>query len=148
RVTAHLQRWNIAADDTAGRVLSQTAAGSVMLLMAEIMAERAAPVPLMALLAHPLAGAGEGRALWLERARALERRLRGPRPGPGLAAIADQVARLARADKGIGEWWADVSAMLDPLLAVGHDEETSLADLLDMLAAVGERLCGEGLWAN
>lgn len=148
RVAAHLQRWNIAADDTAGRALSQTAAGGVILLMAEIVAERAAPVPLMALLTHPLVGAGEGRPLGLERARMLERRLRGPRPGPGLEAIAVQIARLARADKGIGDWWEQVSAVLGPLLAGEHDEDASLADLLDMLVAAGEQLCGEALWSN
>lgn len=148
RVTAHLQRWNIAADDTAGRPLSQTAAGSVLLLMAEIVAERAAPVPLMALLAHPLVGSGEGRPLWLERARALERRLRGPRPGAGLDPIAEQVGRLARVDKGVGEWWEHVGAALGPLLAEDHDAEVSLADLLDRLVGAGEALCGDGLWSN
>src|SRR5690606_10700734 len=56
RVVAHLDRWNIQADDSAGRPLSQTAAGRVMLLLAEIVAENAAPVPLMALLGHPLVG--------------------------------------------------------------------------------------------
>ena len=41
------------------------------------MADRAAPVPLFALLEHPLVRAGEARAPWLERARALELGLRG-----------------------------------------------------------------------
>ncbi len=61
RVAAHLRRWNIEADDSAGQPLSQTAAGRVLLLLAEVMAEHAAPVPLVALLEHPLVGAGEGR---------------------------------------------------------------------------------------
>ena len=61
RVIAHLQRWNIAADDSAGRPLPQTAAGRLLLLLAEVWAERAAPVPLVALLGHPLVRAGEAR---------------------------------------------------------------------------------------
>ncbi len=42
RVVAELERWGIAADDTAGVPLAQTAAGRVLLLLAEIMAEQAA----------------------------------------------------------------------------------------------------------
>jgi ATP-dependent helicase/nuclease subunit B len=69
RVVQHLRRWNIAADDSAGSPLSQTAAGRVLLLLAEVAAERAAPVPLVALFTHPLAHAGEDRAAWLGAAR-------------------------------------------------------------------------------
>ncbi|MEC8771786.1 MAG: double-strand break repair protein AddB, partial [Pseudomonadota bacterium] len=54
RVVHHLDRWNITADDSGGRPLSQTPAGRVFLLLAEVMADGAAPVPLMALLGHPL----------------------------------------------------------------------------------------------
>src|SRR5690606_23464452 len=43
RVVQHLRRWNVEADDTAGRPLSQTAAGRVLLLLAEVAAERAPP---------------------------------------------------------------------------------------------------------
>lgn len=135
RVAAHLRRWNITADDSAGRPLSQTAAGRVLLLLAEVMAERAAPVPLMALLEHPLVGAGEGRAEWLETARKLELRLRGPRPEPGL----DPSAKLAEP-----EWWERVSTILAPLLEFGEQER--LAAVIDALAASGEALCGLGLW--
>ncbi|WEK46845.1 MAG: PD-(D/E)XK nuclease family protein [Candidatus Andeanibacterium colombiense] len=135
RVAAHLGRWNIAADDSAGRPLSQTAAGRVLLLLAEVMADRAAPVPLMALLEHPLAGAGEGRAEWLDHARALELRLRGPRREPGLEALAE----LADA-----AWWERVSAALAPLLEFGEDAR--LAALIDALAFAGEALCGLALW--
>ena len=62
RVVHHLARWGIEADDSAGQKLSMTAAGRVFLLLAEVVAKEAAPVPLMALLIHPLVAAGEGRA--------------------------------------------------------------------------------------
>lgn len=148
RVAAHLQRWNIAADDTAGRPLSQPAAGRVLLLLAEIMADHAAPVPLMALLGHPLAGAGEGRPDWLDRARALERELRGPRPEPGLAVPRRIVVQQAEKDPGALAWWDGIEAALAPLLELGARDEAPLADQLDALAAAGEALCGEGLWAR
>ncbi len=148
RVAAHLQRWNIAADDSAGRPLAQTAAGRVLLLLAEIMGDDAAPVPLLALLEHPLVGAGEGRALWLERARALELRLRGPRPAPGLAPLGEIVARMERHDPGANDWWAQVVAALGPLMALAAQDEAPLAELVGALASAGEALCGEGLWAR
>jgi len=136
RTAQHLRRWNIEADDSAGRPLAQTAAGRLLLLLAEVGAEQAAPVPLVALLEHPLVRAGEGRAEWLDRARTLELALRGPRLAPGLAPLRD---------KAPAEWWSGVEAVLTPLL---HEGETPLADQLDRLAEAGEALCGEGLWAQ
>lgn len=140
RVVQHLRRWNIRADDSAGIPLSQSAAGRVLLLLAEVAAERAAPVPLMGLLEHPLAG-GERRAEWLRAARVFELRLRGPRKEAGLTPL----AQLAEAAK-LGEWWEEVSAILSPLLEAG--EENGLSHWLDLLAAAGEALCGEALWAK
>ncbi len=145
RVAAQLARWNIAADDTAGQPLTQTAAGRVLLLLAELLAEDAAPVPLIALLTHPLVGRGEddsmGRARWLEQARRLDHALRGPRPAPGLAPLAG----LAK-EKGLETWWAGAEAMLAPLFALPQD--APLEASLDALCAAAEALCGLGLWGN
>lgn len=141
RVVAHLRRWGIEADDTAGRPLSQTAAGRVFLMLAEVVAEQAAPVPLIALLTHPLASAGEGRARWLENARRLDVALRGPRPGAGLAPIA-AIAEDAR----LVDWWRETEARLAPLFAFGEAEP--LDNLLGTFAEVVEALCGEGLWSG
>ncbi|WP_395394464.1 PD-(D/E)XK nuclease family protein [Novosphingobium sp. BL-8A] len=141
RVVAHLTRWGIAADDTAGQPLSQTAAGRLMLLLAEVMADQAAPVPLIALLVHPLAGAGEGRARWLESARKLDRELRGPRPGGGLAALAE----IAEARK-LGEWWGEVEAVLAPLFALAEGDPLDM--MLGKLVDAAEQLCGEAIWSG
>ncbi len=148
RVVAHLRRWNIVADDTAGQPLPQTTAGRVLLLLAELAATEAAPVPLIALLVHPLVGAGEGRAAWLENARALDIELRGPRPKPGFAPVEAAVAKLATRGRGeaIAEWWQSVAAVLAPVLAL--PEDCSLAEALDVLAAAGEALCGPRLWGE
>ncbi|MGE3692887.1 MAG: PD-(D/E)XK nuclease family protein [Novosphingobium sp.] len=141
RVVAQLKRWGIEADDSAGQPLPQTAAGRVLLLLAEVMAERAAPVPLLALLGHPLARAGEGRAQWLENVRKLDLALRGPRPAPGLEPL-----RALAAKAGIGEWWDETERLLAPLMAFGDD--APLAAMLDTLAVLGEALCGEELWSR
>ncbi len=137
RVIAQLERWDVVADDTAGQPLSLTAAGRLFLLVAEVMGEQAAPVPLIALLGHPLARAGEGRPAWLEAVRALDLKLRGPRPDAGL----EPLAMLAEP-----RWWGEVEPILTPLLE-GEDER-GLAEWLDLLIAAAEALCGEGLWAN
>ncbi|OCC24808.1 double-strand break repair protein AddB [Croceicoccus estronivorus] len=148
RVAAHLRRWNIEADDTAGRALSQTATGRLLLLLAEVAADHAAPVPLCALLQHPLAGGGEGRAQWLEWARALELRLRGPRPAPGLAPLRAEMAILAREDAGAGNWWASVEEILSPLMPDDVREPAQLSTQIDRLAEAGEALCGMALWSR
>ncbi len=141
RVVQHLRRWHIVADDTAGRPLPQTAAGRVLLLLADVAAEHAAPVPLMALLGHPLVRRGEERADWLKAVRTLELHLRGPRPQAGLAPL-----RAKAGAAGLDDWWPGVEAILSPLLDAGDD--VPLADALDLLATAGEALCGLGLWAQ
>lgn len=141
RIVQHLRRWNIVADDSAGRPLSETPAGRLLLLLAEMVSENAAPVPLMALLQHPLVQWGDGRREWLERTRTFELALRGPRPAPGLDALGP-IAERAK----VTEWWARVESILAPLLAA--DGEQPLAQLLDRLVDAAENLCGEAIWAR
>jgi ATP-dependent helicase/nuclease subunit B len=106
RVSAELTRHGILADDSAGEPLGTTPSGAFLRLLARMVAEDFAPVPLLATLKHPLAAAGMDRAEWLGAVRLLERRvLRGPRPQGGLAGLrraaqqafaqdADALARL------------------------------------------------------
>src|SRR3546814_16783527 len=46
RVAAHLKRWGIAIDDSAGLPLSRTTAGAFLALLADAAAERFSPVAL------------------------------------------------------------------------------------------------------
>jgi ATP-dependent helicase/nuclease subunit B len=141
RVVAHLRRWNIAADDSAGQPLSQSARGRLLLHLAEVVAQEMAPVPLIAALTHPLVRAGDGRAGWIEQARRFELALRGPRPAPGLAPLR-AVAEKAR----VAVWWSEAEDLLAPLPAL--QGEVSLDVALDTLAAVAEALCGEAIWSH
>ncbi|MXO60084.1 double-strand break repair protein AddB [Altererythrobacter salegens] len=140
RVVHHLRRWNIEADDSAGRPLSQTPAGRLFLILAEVAAEQAAPVPLMALLEHPLVRLGDDRGTWLDEVRAFELQLRGPRPAPELEAL-----RELSAEAKVEDWWSEVESILAPLM---DEAEAPLSDLLDRLVAAGEALAGENLWAR
>ncbi len=141
RIVQHLRRWNITADDSAGRPLSDTPAGRLFLLLAELASENAAPVPLMAVLQHPLVQLGEGRREWLVNTRALELKLRGPRPAPGLGPLAP-IAEQAQ----VAEWWRGVDAILAHLLT-SHGE-LPLAHLLDQLSSSAERLCADAIWSR
>lgn len=141
RVVQHLRRWNITADDSAGRSLDRTTAGRLLLQLAEVADTRAAPVSLVSALGNPLVRIGEKRGAWLAALRAFERELRGPRPEPGLtplAAIADRA--------GVTPWWADVDAILAAL--DHHGPPLPLAEWLDRLAQVGEALAGDAMWAR
>ncbi|ANU08178.1 double-strand break repair protein AddB [Paraurantiacibacter namhicola] len=151
RVVHHLRRWNIAADDSAGRPLSQTVAGRLFLLLADAAAQELQPVPLMALLQHPYAGGqdAEAREAWLRNARLLDRKLRGPRPAPGLEPLRAHIASIvARGEDGARGWWAEVEAVVSPLLALGAKESAPLSEIVDTLVACAEQLCGTRIWAR
>ncbi|MXO64731.1 double-strand break repair protein AddB [Altericroceibacterium endophyticum] len=147
RVVAHLRRWNIEADDSAGQPLSQMAAGRLFLQLAQCVAEDFAPVPLIALLQHPLSGAGTGRPEWLEHARLMERALRGPRPAAGLEPLKAIVSRLSQRHATILPWWEGVVDCFTPLLNLDA-ENSALADWLDALTQSAESLAGETIWAR
>jgi ATP-dependent helicase/nuclease subunit B len=117
RVSALLARWGIAADDSAGKPLGQTPAGTLLLGIAAASAERLAPVATLALLKHPLAGASADRQAWLESARMLDLALRGPRPPEGLAGIDAHCRDKDREKKtrGCGEAWAKLRPCLEQL---------------------------------
>src|SRR5262249_30323775 len=81
RVRAALDRWNVAVDDSAGVALADTPAGLFARLVAEVALGGLAPVPLLALLKHPLLRLGAPQGRHGQAVAALERAvLRGPRP--------------------------------------------------------------------
>jgi ATP-dependent helicase/nuclease subunit B len=152
RVSAHLARWGIEADDSAGRPLSLTPPGTLLCSIADAAAEGFAPVPLLALLKHPLVQAGETRAEWLDGVRQLDRALRGPRPAPGLAGIGaflrdgDERARAQR--EPALRWWDRVAAMFRPLEAAFAAPATSLGGLLAVLRDTANLLAGDAVWSR
>jgi ATP-dependent helicase/nuclease subunit B len=87
RVLAALKRWDIAAEDSGGEKLADTAAGIFARLAAEAALGGLAPVTLLALLKHPLLRLGN--ASWNDAVATLERAiLRGPRPRSGTRGLA------------------------------------------------------------
>ena len=143
RVAAHCGRWGIVVDDTAGRALSILPPGTLLLELAEAAAQRFAPPALLAVVKHPLVRSGEARLAWLDGARALDLKLRGPRPAPGLAGV---TAHLG--DGRAADWWRTAAAMLEPLEAAFARGAQPLADLLACLRETAATLCGDALWAG
>jgi ATP-dependent helicase/nuclease subunit B len=156
RVAAELARWNISIDDSAGVPLAQTPPLVFLSLLAEAAAEEFAPVPLLALLKHPLAG-GKEAAEFRRQARALDKYvLRGPRPDPGLAGIAKAIAsKLAVRDgapfasvlrESLG-WLKKELLLLAPFARAMQRPDITLAELAELHRDAAEKLAdGEQLW--
>lgn len=152
RVAAHCARWGIAIDDTAGRPLATRPPGTLLTLLAEAAAQDFAPLPLLALLKHPLVMSGEGRAAWLDGVRALDCALRGPRPAPGLDGIDAHLAAGDDRDADIRaaarHAWPAIRSLLDPIATAFAGGEQPPDTLLALLRDTAQGLCGDALWAG
>lgn len=154
RISAHLLRWNIKADDSAGIALSDTPAGSLFQIIAQNIASGFAPIDLLSLLKHPLAQKGEGRISWLEKVRALDLALRGPRSGQGLSSIASSIKRHRDAIKKHNS--NHVHGKYDDLLLWWQQIEKKLAEisnisaktLLQSMRMIAEYIASEAIWAG
>lgn len=140
RIIAHLKRWQIEADDSAGEALSVTPPGRFLLAVAACAADDFAPVELLDLLKHPLAQSGEERRAWLEQARALDLCLRGPRPAPGLAGIDSAVGQ-----RPVAVWWQGAKALLAPIASVQRNPRP-LSAMLSAIIATAEALSNGTVW--
>jgi ATP-dependent helicase/nuclease subunit B len=147
RVSAELARWGVEVEDSAGRALGETEAG-VFARLALAAARDDEPLPLVALLAHPLARLGREPEALRAAARALELGvLRAVLPPSGLRdidalmksardAASDRYAHEARQRLAAADWSAaetllcDCAAALAPLRALRPD-----APLGDFIAA-------------
>ncbi|MFG1376158.1 double-strand break repair protein AddB [Xanthobacter autotrophicus] len=99
RVAAEMARFGVALDDSAGTPLADSPAGRLAGLLVMAAAEDLAPVPLFALLTHPLAQFGLAPEAKADAVAALELvALRGPRPRAGIDGLRDAIAAFDRED--------------------------------------------------
>ncbi len=156
RVTGELARWDLEADDSAGQPLSHAPPGTFLCLLAEAADEHFAPVPLLALLKHPLCTMGQDGGAFRAQVRALDKLLRGPRPDAGLDGIRVAIERQ-REEAGDGAqprlselqyWFTDVSAVLRPLERILAKGTISIAAALEAHLEAAARLAGDALWAG
>lgn len=146
RVSAELLRFGIVADDSAGKPLASTPPAALLRLMLRAFYEPGDPVPIIALLKHPLLRLGLPRRQMLRTAGIVELiALRGGSGRPALDELerifADRYAALA-ADPRLPPWFARLSdgepaavaavlgklrEALAPLRAAAADAEVDLA---------------------
>lgn len=149
RVTVQLGRFGITLNDSAGHPLALSGPGGLLVALADAMGERFAPVPLLALLGHPLVRAGDARIDWLDRVRLLDRlALRGLRPAPGVDGVGGRLRLLVPDEPALAPvvpWWdAEVRPMLERLPTGAAPADA----VVDALLETAEALAGEQLWAG
>jgi len=152
RVGAHLRRWKIAADDSAGQPLASMPVGVLIQAIAALGVERFAPTALLAVLKHPLVHSGDDRLPWLDGVRRLDLALRGPRPAPGLAGLAAWLRSGNDRERAIRDraapWWTKTAPLFADFEAAFATPDVSLGDLLAAIRALLEALGGEGVWVG
>ncbi len=152
RVAAALKRFGVTADDSAGEPLRDTPPAVFLRLLAGAAVAEFAPLPLLALLQHPLTAVGEPPETARDHARGLERfALRGPRPGPGFDDIKFKLAQPHH--RATLDFVERLEICLKPV--TGLPKSIPPAAALERLIAAGEALAATAeepgaarLWAG
>lgn len=151
RVAAALLRFGIVADDSAGEPLADSPPAVFLRLLLRAVAEDLAPVPLLAMLKHPLSGAGMSPIACREAARRLEKAcLRGPRPAHGITGLrqaaehdAPSMAFLSRLETCLAP-----ALRFDSAMAIAPAEAlAAVIEAAERLAATDEQGGPVRLWA-
>jgi ATP-dependent helicase/nuclease subunit B len=128
RVAAALERWQVNVDDSGGDALADTQAGVFARLGAEAALGGLEPVPLLALLKHPLLRLGAAPGAHNTAIATLERALlRGPRPRPGSDGLEHALSTF-RGNR-------DQLHRSDPRRLIADDEFDVAAELIARLGA-------------
>ena len=147
RVAAHLARWDLAADDSAGQPLSLSPPGELLLEMASLASGDFSPVTLVALLSHPMVSGDTERRAWLDQVRVLDKALRGPRPAATLSDLSRWIARKQAANEDFINWWRGTEQALQ-LVCTDNPAGTTIPQWVDRLGTALSALCGDRLWAG
>ncbi len=140
RVAIELGRWGIAIDDSAGRPLGSTPPGTLLRLSAAAFAEALAPIPLLAMLKHPLAAGGDQAAAFNADVRLMDRLcLRGPRPAPGFDGLLAAI-KAGDAPERVFDRMAGIAEAAAPYLRLLEAPEMPLTELLAAHVAFAEWL--------
>jgi ATP-dependent helicase/nuclease subunit B len=151
RVASILQRWGIACDDSAGTPLSIVPAAVYMRLLAAMVDNRMAPVPLLSALKHPLTAAGMRPGAFRQKARELEiTALRGVRPATGFAGL---YAMLREGE--LKNWLHEIERKAANFIRLMRQKQADFYALLtahlecaELLAATEEVAGDVRLWAG
>ncbi|WP_119167186.1 double-strand break repair protein AddB [Algihabitans albus] len=140
RVAAELRRWGLEVDDSAGRPLATTPPSAFLRLTAQMVAERLAPLPLLATLKHPLAAGGEETGRFRTQVRRLETAvLRGPRPPAGFDGLLE-AARAETAGRSMVPWLQHLAGMARSFATLLNNRAAGLAQTAEAHVAFAEAL--------
>jgi len=143
QVAGELKRWNIEIDDSAGTPLFNTAPGIYLRLIAEMVSEKMAPIPLMSALKHPLMAGGKNVGEFRSMVRRFELScLRGVRPASGLDGIDELLKHESGADDNLTGWWQDFRNIVEPFYVLYSNENVEFNDLLMAHIEMAEKLAG------
>jgi ATP-dependent helicase/nuclease subunit B len=127
RVIAALDRWQVAVDDSGGDSLADNPAGIFARLVASVALGGCEPVPLLALLKHPLCRLGKHEFAHAPAVALLERAiLRGPRPLPGTRGLRHALQTLYAQKEKLHP--------ADPRRALSNQDIENAATLVEALA--------------
>ncbi|WP_420434663.1 PD-(D/E)XK nuclease family protein [Hyphobacterium sp.] len=131
RVLSAMRGYGVALDDSAGRPLLQTPAGSFLRLILNAALDPGATKPLAALWASPLFALGEDRPALKRQLDRIDLALRGARPGRAFAAVmgrlqhdedrqllsrlTHQLEKLDSADRPVADWARQHAAIAEAL---------------------------------
>ncbi len=151
RISAHLERWTITADDTAGQPLSKKPEGVFFLALLSAVTDGFPPAEFLALVKHPLVKAGEGRLEWLAQVRKLDLLMRGPRPAPGLPGIDSLFQSEDRRTKALREelnpWWQETRTVFEAA-AEALSGAMNWTAILAEIRQLADRLTNGQLWSG
>jgi ATP-dependent helicase/nuclease subunit B len=95
RIVARLKHWQIDVEDGAGQSLAETSVGIFLLSLAQMAAQRLAPVPLLEALKHPLSALKRDAETMRLDVQALEDAvLHGPRPAPDAEGLKESLSNV------------------------------------------------------
>lgn len=139
RVSSTLQRWDVTVDSSIGQEIGTTYPMIFMQLIADLAVSKIAPIPLLALLKHPLCSAGEDRGEFLEKVRKMEKEaLRGGRPEEGFQGLVKKLR--AKGDPDLVTWVISIKNILNPLLQLFEKDSVPFSKLLEAHIASMELL--------
>jgi ATP-dependent helicase/nuclease subunit B len=144
RVLSAMRGYGVALDDSAGRLLSQTPAGSFLKLILDAAGDPGATRPLAALWASPLFALGEDRARLKRRLDGIDMILRGARPGRDFASV---LARIPDdANRALLATLTTQLECLTPETRPVGDWARLHAEVAEALAASDQQTGAENLW--
>ncbi|TQL17485.1 ATP-dependent helicase/nuclease subunit B [Zymomonas mobilis] len=150
RVSALLKRFGIDADDSAGRPLSLTPPGLLLLDLVSLAADHFSAVSFLAVAKHPLVAFGEERELWRGHIRDLDKLLRGPLLRNGLTGITEKITEAVskgRANPELLEWWEKTKQPFIPL-DQQYQAVLPLTDIIRILRETANAIAGDEIWAE